>query len=85
MKAVIVNFRGSPRKKNFSQLILKVEEIISKKEAERLLNKDVKFKTKTGKEIKGKVTALHGNNGCVRAKFEKGLPGQALGKEVEII
>jgi ribosomal protein L35AE/L33A len=28
---------------------------------------------------------LHGKNGLVRARFRKGMPGQALGSLVEII
>jgi large subunit ribosomal protein L35Ae len=34
--------------------------------------------------IKGKIVALHGKNGMVRARFRKGLPG-LLGTPVEII
>ena len=38
-----------------------------------------------GKEIKGKVSALHGRTGSVRVIFsEAGLPGQALGQKVKI-
>ncbi|MFA4983551.1 MAG: 50S ribosomal protein L35ae, partial [Candidatus Micrarchaeia archaeon] len=38
----------------------------------------------TGKEIIGKVSKAHGNSGAVLARFDKGLPGQAIGTEVEI-
>jgi len=83
MKAVIVNFRGSRRTRNFSQIILKINNI-NKDKAKELINKDVIWKTSSGKEIKGKITNVHGNSGAVRAKFERGLPGQSLGTEVEI-
>jgi len=33
----------------------------------------------------GKIVALHGKNGLVRARFRKGVPGQALGSPIEII
>ena len=38
-------------------------------------------------EIKliGKIVALHGRKGLVRAKFRKGVPGQALGTTVELV
>ena len=36
-------------------------------------------------EVRGKIVALHGKNGLVRARFRKGVPGQALGSLVEII
>ena len=84
MKGIIVNFRGSRRRKNFSQLILKVEGSTDKDKAKDLLSKEVKWKTVTGKEIKGKVIGVHGNSGAVMAKFERGLPGQSLGSNVEI-
>ena len=83
MKAVIVNFRGSRRTRNFSQIILKINNM-NKDKAKELINKDVIWKTSSGKEIKGKITNVHGNSGAVRAKFERGLPGQSLGTEVEI-
>ena len=75
---------GSRRRKNFSQIILKVENSKNKEEAEKLVNKEVTWKTRTGNEIKGKITAAHGNSGAVRAKFERGLPGQSLGTNVEL-
>jgi len=34
--------------------------------------------------INGVVSKAHGRNGSILAKFEKGLPGQALGTEVDI-
>ena len=37
------------------------------------------------KTLVGKITGLHGKSGTVRAKFKKGVPGQALGTTVELI
>ncbi len=83
MKGTIVNFRGKSRK-NFSQIIVKVEGSENKESASKLLDKEVTWKTPTGKEIKGKVSGVHGNSGAVRVKFERGLPGQSLGTNVEV-
>lgn len=33
----------------------------------------------------GKIVGFHGKNGVVKAKFRKGVPGQALGTTVELI
>jgi large subunit ribosomal protein L35Ae len=53
-------------------------------EAETLKGKIVEWKSPAGKIIKGKVSGAHGNNGLVRAIFERGLPGQAITTQVEI-
>ncbi len=53
-------------------------------EAEKFIGKIVEWKSPAGKIIKGKIAAPHGSKGLVRAIFERGLPGQAITKEVEI-
>ena len=52
--------------------------------AEKFTDKEVEWKSPAGKIIKGKISAPHGNNGLVRAIFEKGLPGQAVATDVEV-
>jgi len=37
------------------------------------------------RKIRGKIVALHGRKGLVRARFRRGLSGYALGTHVEII
>jgi len=56
----------------------------SRGEAEKLKGKIVSWKSPSGKIIKGKIAAAHGNKGLVRAIFERGLPGQAITTEVEV-
>lgn len=52
--------------------------------AARLIGRKVAWPAEKHKAI-GKIVALHGKNGLVRARFIKGVPGQALGSPVEII
>ena len=57
----------------------------NKEEAKKMAGKVVEWKTPSGRIIRGKISDAHGNKGLVRAIFEKGLPGQAVTGDVEII
>jgi large subunit ribosomal protein L35Ae len=37
------------------------------------------------KELKGEIKGAHGNNGAVRVKWERGMPGQSIGTKVEVL
>lgn len=86
MKGVIVHFRGSYKTKyNYgNHMIIEVDGVTSRDNAQKLVGKKVTYTTESGKHLLGKVAAAHGNNGVVRAIFETGMPGQSLGKEVTI-
>ena len=85
MKGIIINYRMGRHTQNPHQMIIKVKDVNSKDDAKKLKGKTVVWETKTGKKMEGKVLAPHGNKGAVRAKFEKGLPGQSIGTEVKIL
>ena len=84
MDATIVHFRGSRRVKRTNQMIVQVSGIDSKDKASKLLGKKVVWKSPAGKQMVGEITALHGNSGALRARFETGLPGQSIGSKVLI-
>jgi len=84
MEGTIINYRGSHKTQYPNQMILKVDGIETKEKAKSLLKKTVVWLTPAKKEIKGTITKEHGNKGAVRVKFEKGLPGQAIGTKVNI-
>jgi large subunit ribosomal protein L35Ae len=65
-------------------MIIIVDGVDSKEKAAELVGKEVVWKSPAGKELKGKVASSHGNKGAIRALFDTGMPGQSLGKEVEI-
>ena len=85
MKATIVNYRGGRHTQKTNEMIVEVEGVGSKEDAKKLLKKKVEWTTPSGKKIAGVITKLHGGKGCVLARFERGLPGQALGTELEVI
>ena len=86
MKGIISHFRGSFRRKKGNQLIVVVPGVDKNDKAQPLVGKTAVWTSpgKEKKEIKGKVSAVHGNKGALRVIFEKGLPGQSLGEEVKI-
>lgn len=84
MQGIITSFRRGRHRYKPRQFIVKVPGVEKRADAQKLLGKSVAWKSPAGKEIKGKLTVLHGNKGLLRALFERGLPGQALAQKVEI-
>jgi len=84
MEATIVNYRRGLHTEYTNQFIIEIEGVKSKDEANKLAGKKVIWKTLTGKEIIGKITHAHGNNGAMLVRFEKGLPGQAIGTKLVV-
>ena len=58
--------------------------IDSRTAASKLVGRNVVWKTSSGKKIAGKIAGPHGNNGVVRARFSKGISGEAIGTDTEI-
>ncbi|MFA5084573.1 MAG: 50S ribosomal protein L35ae [Candidatus Paceibacterota bacterium] len=83
-KATITSFRRGKRTYTPRHFAMSVDGVKTRKEAEKFIGKSVEWKSSAGKIIKGKIASAHGNNGLMRAIFEKGLPGQAVNSEVEI-
>ena len=83
MEAKILHFRQGRHTQVNNQMIIKVNDL-AKDKAKSLVNKAVIWTSKGGKEIKGIITSIHGNNGALRAKFERGLPGQSIGTKLKV-
>jgi len=84
MEGIINNYRRNRSGQNTKHIVISVESIDTKEKAEKLMGKKVTFKTETGKFILGEVKSTHGNKGCIRVVFERGIPGQGLGQKVVI-
>jgi len=83
MKAIITSYKRSRHRIYPNHLLLKVDGYGFVK-AHELLGKKVKVQVSKQKSIFGKVVAMHGKKGVVRARFKKGLPGQVIGTECEL-
>ena len=85
MKARIVNYRGGKSTQVPNQLLVEIAGCDSSAVAAKFIGKRVIWKSPAKKEIYGKITQTHGNNGILRVRFSKGLPGQALGTKVDVL
>jgi len=85
-KAKIIQFRRGRKTYKPRHFLIEIPGIDSREKAKEFVGKLVVWQSpgKSPKIIRGKIMAPHGNKGVVRAIFEKGLPGQAIGDEVEI-
>lgn len=84
IKGLVVNYRVGHKTQRSKECIIQFTHVKSISEAGRLIGRKVAWKNGKNKII-GKIVDLHGKNGLVRARFRRGLPGQALGTTVELI
>lgn len=81
---LIVGYRTGPKSQCSKECILKFTNVESLGGVTRLIGRKVAWPV--GKRtIRGKIVALHGRSGLVRARFRRGVPGQAIGTPVELI
>ena len=86
MKATIIQFRRGRKTFTPRHFLIEITGSSNREEASKFVGKEVMWTStgKNAKQINGKISSAHGGNGVVRAIFEKGSPGQAIGSEVEI-
>ncbi|MFH1456124.1 MAG: 50S ribosomal protein L35ae [archaeon] len=84
MEAIVNNFRQGRHTHSPRHCILTMEGVDNKEKAAKLIGKEVSWTSSSGKILSGKIASTHGNSGAVRAVFEHGLPGQAIGKKIEV-
>lgn len=84
MEGQILHFRRGNRTQNTHQAILQIGSVKTNEKAKTMINKTVIWTSPAGKELKGKITNIHGNIGKMRVQFETGIPGQAIGAKVKV-
>jgi large subunit ribosomal protein L35Ae len=86
VKGKVVQFRMGKRTYTPRHFLIEISEVDDREKAKKFIGDTVEWKSpgKTEKIISGKIASTHGNKGVLRAIFEKGLPGQAIGTEVEV-
>ena len=83
LKGVIVNYRMGPKTQKSKECLIRFPSVESASKAGQLIGRKVAWPVGERK-CRGKIVALHGKKGLVRARFRKGLPGKALGSLLEI-
>lgn len=84
LQGIIVSYKTGPKTQRPKECILQFPNVESSSEVARLVGRKVAWPVGERK-IRGKIVALHGKKGLVRAHFRKGVPGLALGTPIEII
>jgi len=86
VKGKVIQFRMGKRTVTPRHFLIEIPDVDSKEKAKEFVGNNVEWKSpgKEPKIISGKIASTHGNKGVIRAIFEKCLPGQAIGTEVEI-
>jgi large subunit ribosomal protein L35Ae len=80
----ITNYRIGIRTQSSRECLLQFTGVDSTAQAGPLIGQKVVWKGEK-KALVGKIVGFHGKSGAVRAKFKKGVPGQALGTTVELV
>ena len=78
-----MNYRIGIRTQSSRECLIKFVGVDSTAQAGSLMGQKVVWKG-ANKMLLGKILGFHGRKGVVRAKFKKGVPGQAIGTVVEL-
>jgi len=84
IQGIIVNYRVGPKTQRPKECIIQFTHVNSVSEASRLIGRKVALKIGKNRMV-GKIVALHGKKGLVRARFRKGVSGQSLGTTIELV
>ena len=84
LEGFVLSYKRGPKTQSPKECILHFPNINSSDEAARLIGRKVAWPVGE-RRIRGKIVALHGRKGLVRARFRRGLSGHALGTKVEIV
>ena len=80
----IMNYRIGIKTQMTSECLIQFPQVTSVALTGQLIGKSVEWKG-LNKNLTGKIVGFHGKNGVVRARFKRGVPGQALGTNVQLI
>ena len=85
--ALILSFRRGRHTQRTNQFLLQISGADTRAKASLYIGRRVVWTSpgRLKKKIYGKITTTHGNNGVLRARFSRGLPGTAVRARVELV
>ncbi len=85
MKATFIGYRGGQRTQKNKCALIRVEGIDDRDAAAAYIGRRVVWVSPSGRRLIGKVVGVHGRKGVLRVRFRKGLPGDSIGAELDLI
>lgn len=82
---ILVNYRLGHSTQHNREFLIRIPNVNDNLKASKFIGHRAIWQSKRGTKIIGNILCIHGKNGILRARFRKGLPGQARGKNVEIV
>ena len=79
-----MNYRIGPKTQMPNECLIEFTNMDPTTKAERIVGRRVVWKSGKSKLV-GRIIGFHGKNGVVKVKFTKGVPGQAIGTNVELV
>jgi ribosomal protein L35AE/L33A len=85
--ATIVSFRRSRHAVNTRHILIRLPGVDSKMKASQFIGRKAVWTSpgKAKKKIYGRIASAHGGNGVMRAIVSKGLPGTAIGTQIQVL
>lgn len=79
-----MNYRIGIKTQKSDECLIQFPSVTNRTESGQLVGRKVVFKDAKTKHA-GKIVGFHGKNGVVIVRFKKGVPGQAIGSNVELV
>jgi len=78
IKATVISLRRGPKTQNPYQCIIRIDGVKDRSEVTKYIGRKVVLKLPKG-EVRGTIVSPHGNSGCARVVFKRGLTGYVIG------
>ncbi len=81
----LLGYRWGIHRQRVREGLLSVGGCDNADDARKLVGRNVLLRYRKGKVVTGKIIGIHGVKGVLRARFRKGLAGDAVGLRVRIV